>query len=124
MRTSSKDYKNEFYAHSAISSLSQINDPQIKQRLSNISILPDNQLFKTWGVNENWEISENQINNDFWNRNCDSEFKILNEIANILNTNYNIKGNVQLYTELYCCPSCFRVIKQFAEQYPNIDITI
>ena len=63
-------------------------------------------------------------NNSNWDRECDSEFKILNEIAELLGNNYDTKGSLQLYTQLYCCPSCFRVVKQFSNKYKNIDITI
>src|SRR5207248_1508348 len=97
--------KNEFYAHSSIFNISQFTDPQVQNRLSDISILPTNKLFDTWYVSNDWKLSETPVLNDssFWDRECDSEFKILNEIAELLGNNYDTKGSLQLYTQLYCC---------------------
>lgn len=59
-----------------------------------------------------------------WNRSCDSEFKILNEIALELSYNLNASGKIKMYSDLDCCPSCKYVIEQFQKKYPNINIEI
>ncbi|WP_422661899.1 deaminase domain-containing protein [Pannus brasiliensis] len=57
----------------------------------------------------------------------DAEYKVLDEIANILDRFYDrtiVEGQLYLYTELQPCESCQSVIKQFEEKFPNVKIIV
>jgi len=41
-----------------------------------------------------------------------------------LKGNVDATGKIVMYTNLYCCPSCQYVFKQFKEKYPKIDVSI
>ena len=56
-------------------------------------------------------------------RNVDSEAKILEDIASKI-INNNIQGTIDLYTEKTCCPSCWNIIQEFKEMYPNIILNV
>ena len=111
--------KNEFFSHSKIQSLDDISD-EVATRLNGISFKPENQQFKTLNVNKDNVVDG--INS--WNRNVDTEFKIIEDISGKLGDNVNAKGNITLYTDLYPCPSCQYVIEQFMKKYPNIIVDI
>jgi hypothetical protein len=55
-------------------------------------------------------------------RTLDAEVKILEELASQLPN--NASGKVHLFSELPFCESCSGVIKQFKEQFPNVDVII
>ncbi|WP_458122145.1 deaminase domain-containing protein [Paenibacillus sp. Z6-24] len=55
-------------------------------------------------------------------RTLDAEVKILEELASQLPT--NVTGKVHLFSELPFCQSCSGVIKQFKEQFPNVEVII
>jgi RHS repeat-associated protein len=61
-------------------------------------------------------------------RDADSEFKLLNYIAQRFNPSNaftsDIGGSAELYTELPPCLSCSNVIGQFRSMFPNIDLTV
>ncbi|MET3432445.1 filamentous hemagglutinin [Herbaspirillum seropedicae] len=57
-------------------------------------------------------------------RNTDSEYKILDNIADILGAKFDAKGTVKIVTERAACDSCLGAAKAFSERYPNIDIKI
>jgi len=57
-------------------------------------------------------------------RNADSEYKILDNIADILGEKFDAKGSVKIVTERSACDSCLSAAKAFRERYPNIDIKI
>jgi hypothetical protein len=55
----------------------------------------------------------------------DTEFKLLNQIANNLGpSSDSVSGSVNLYSELPLCASCSSVAGQFQESFPNIDLNI
>lgn len=82
--------------------------------------MKEEKIFDTLKVNEN-----NVVNgNGAWDRSRDTEFKILNEIANKLGENTKVSGKIKFYTDLDCCPSCRSVIQQFQKKYPNVEIEI
>ncbi|MBD2500343.1 deaminase domain-containing protein [Anabaena azotica] len=56
----------------------------------------------------------------------DAEYKVLSEIAHILETYYDlqVQGKLYLYTEFQPCESCSNVIKQFEEKFPNIEVKV
>ena len=114
--------KNDFFAHSGISKIEDIEDPIARGKVSDISIEPveKDKIFTTKKVNK-----ENIVDGDgAWDRSKDTEFKILNEIATSLGNNRNAVGKIKLYTDLDCCPSCNDVIRQFKAKYPNISIEV
>lgn len=57
-------------------------------------------------------------------RSTDSEYKILNNIANQLGSNTQATGSVNLMTELAPCASCSNAISAFKSRYPNITINV
>lgn len=60
-----------------------------------------------------------------YNRVNDSEKKILEEIhREIENSNINNSGELIIFTKWEPCPSCYYVISQFINEYPNIDIKV
>jgi RHS repeat-associated protein len=59
------------------------------------------------------------------NRFSDSEFKLLNYIANRLGpSSDSVSGTIDLHSELAVCPSCNSVISQFREAFPNVTINV
>uniref|UniRef100_B8HLN7 CMP/dCMP deaminase zinc-binding n=1 Tax=Cyanothece sp. (strain PCC 7425 / ATCC 29141) TaxID=395961 RepID=B8HLN7_CYAP4 len=54
----------------------------------------------------------------------DAEYKVLSEIAEILEKSYDpeVEGDLYLYSELQPCQSCQCVIEQFKAKFPNIKI--
>jgi filamentous hemagglutinin len=57
-------------------------------------------------------------------RSTDSEYKILDNIADQLGSNTAAKGTVKIITERPACNSCLDVPNQFREKYPNVDVQI
>ncbi|MCV4289115.1 DUF637 domain-containing protein [Pseudomonas capsici] len=57
-------------------------------------------------------------------RDSDTEFKILETIAQKIGENYNASGRINLLSEKLVCPSCTGVIYQFRERYPNIQLNV
>ena len=57
-------------------------------------------------------------------RNTDSEYKILDNLADQLGSNTNAKGTVNIFTERPACGSCQNVAEQFMQRYPNIKVVI
>lgn len=77
-------------------------------------------VFKTLMVN-----SKNEINGKLaYDRFADPTFVNLNEIALKIGDNYGASGNIKIHVELYPCPSCQYVIKQFQERYKNIKLEV
>ncbi len=56
----------------------------------------------------------------------DAEYKVLSEIAHILETDYDlqVQGKLYLYTEFQPCESCSGVLRQFKEKFPNIEVEV
>lgn len=57
-------------------------------------------------------------------RSTDSEYKILDNIADRLGNNTSATGTVKIVTERPACDSCLDVANQFRAKYPNIDVQI
>lgn len=57
-------------------------------------------------------------------RSPDTEAKILNEIADKLGDNPKVKGRIDLLTEREPCASCAKIIRDFKEAYPNIELYV
>ncbi|WP_434672565.1 DUF637 domain-containing protein [Pseudomonas sp. R1-15] len=57
-------------------------------------------------------------------RDADTEFKILETVAQRLGQNTSATGRINLLSEKAVCPSCTGVILQFRELYPNIQLNV
>ncbi len=57
-------------------------------------------------------------------RRIDSEYKILDNLADKLGSNYSAKGSVTIFTEKPACDSCLGVVKQFESRYPGVKIDV
>ncbi len=57
-------------------------------------------------------------------RNSDSEYKILDNIADKLGNNTGAKGSITIVSERPACGSCLGVVDQFHKRYPNIDVKV
>lgn len=54
----------------------------------------------------------------------DSEYKILDNIADVLGNNISTSGRVKILTERPACDSCLGVVEQFMKKYPNIKVEV
>ncbi|WP_078544782.1 deaminase domain-containing protein [Litchfieldia alkalitelluris] len=66
---------------------------------------------------------------DVWNRNVDSESKVLEKFLKLLNSGVNdVAGNLVIYTFYYPCLSCsnkiMKIINELSERYPKLDVDI
>jgi filamentous hemagglutinin len=57
-------------------------------------------------------------------RDIDSEYKILDNAADILEDNRSAKVTINIFTEKEACGSCLDVRKQFTERYHNVEVNI
>jgi hypothetical protein len=57
-------------------------------------------------------------------RNTDSEYKILDNLADQLGNNTSAKGSVTIFTERPACGSCLGVVDQFQKKYPGIQVNV
>lgn len=57
-------------------------------------------------------------------RNTDSEYKILDNLADKLGKNVAAKGSVTIFTERPACGSCLGVVEQFQQKYPGIKVDV
>ncbi len=108
----------EYYAHSRIDQDNY--SESIKQKHPNIVINPVKPIFEAIEVGPNNIIGEDES----YSRTSDTEYKILNQIAEQLGDRYDAQGAITLFTERRPCPSCARNINQFQQKYPNIKIFI
>ncbi len=63
-------------------------------------------------------------NGELVKRNTDSEYKILDNIADLLGNNTSVRGSVKIVTESPACDSCLSVVDQFQAKYPNIEVKV
>ncbi|CAI1015233.1 DUF637 domain-containing protein [Serratia entomophila] len=57
-------------------------------------------------------------------RNTDSEYKILDNLADKLGNNVSAEGSVTIFTERAACDSCLGVVEQFQKKYPRIKVEV
>lgn len=57
-------------------------------------------------------------------RNTDSEYKILDNLADKLDNTTSAKGTVTIFTERPACGSCLGVIEQFQQKYPGVKVDV
>lgn len=105
--------KREFFAHSRVDDLT---NTTLRERIPEISTLPKNSIFPFETVPSK--------DGTLIDRNIDSEFKILSEIADRLKNNINARGTIKLFTERDACSSCANVIGMFSAIYKNIKIEV
>ncbi len=112
----------ELYAHSKIHTLAQIENKQFAQEVDNIcrKYSEEESLFKVLWVNPELIVDGPGA----YPRNFDTEAKILETLARLLDNNYYVSGKIKIYTELPPCPSCIWVIEQFNIAFPNIIVEV
>lgn len=111
--------KVEYFAHSGIQDLDEFSAKTAKA-IRDISPKPGKKAqFKTLCVNQHGAVE----GADCWERDVDTEFKILEDLAARIQ-DPAAAGRVRLYTELYPCPSCWNVMKQFLAAYPNVQLQV
>ncbi|BEL81538.1 hypothetical protein SM12BL3_28450 [Serratia marcescens] len=57
-------------------------------------------------------------------RNTDSEYKILDNLADKLGNNVSAEGRITIFTERAACDSCLGVVEQFQKKYPGIKVEV
>ncbi len=102
----------EYFAHSGIDKLTGT----LAERVPNISLQPMNPVFES--------TSATGKTGKTYSRASDTEYKIINQIANQLGEQITVSGNIKLFTELDTCSSCNRVIAEFASKYKNIAVEV
>lgn len=105
--------KSEYYAHSGID---EFGTGDLINRVPDISLKPQTEIFP-------WSTVPNSAGYPIA-RNIDTEYKILNEIADKLGSNTNATGKIRLFTERAPCSSCSNVINLFSAKYTKIEIEI
>ncbi|WP_049186690.1 DUF637 domain-containing protein [Serratia marcescens] len=75
------------------------------------------------GGNFTYETIKNSDGNPI-PRNLDSEYKILDNLADKLGGNIAAKGKVTIFTERVACDSCLGVVEQFQKKYPGIKVEV
>lgn len=88
----------------------------MRERGPNISLKPQKEIFP-------WTPEKNNLG-DLVDRNIDTEYKILTEIAEKLGDNVNVTGKIRLFTERAPCNSCSNVIQLFSKKYQKLEIEI
>lgn len=81
---------------------------------------PERRHYETLCVNRRGAVN----GEDCWDRDQDTEFKILEAVTEWLGDNPGATGRVALYTDLPPCASCLRVIEEFKRRYPKIRLTV
>lgn len=106
----------EFFAHSSV------NEAADKGALPGMSFKPEGEpIYKAKKVDpDNARIDTPEA----YLREYDSEYKILNDIAEKLKDNENAVGTINLFTERYSCASCSDIILKFRHDHPNIKLNI
>ncbi len=114
--------KMEFIAHSSVGGPDDLSE-EAWNRVAGV-IAPDvplaNRHYDTLCVNRRNAID----GEDCWDRDQDTEFKILEAITLRLGDHPGATGTVALYTDLPPCASCQGVIEQFQKRYPRLRVTV
>lgn len=110
--------KREFFAHSGIQDFEGLST-EAQAAIAEISLKPAASRFKTLCVNQDEAVE----GFDCWQRDVDTEYKIIEDMAARL-PDTAAGGRMLLFTELYPCPSCWNVMKQFLTAYTNIEMEV
>jgi filamentous hemagglutinin len=57
-------------------------------------------------------------------RETDAEYKILDNISDMLGGYKNASGTIDIFSELKVCASCSNAIAQFMDRFPNINVNV
>lgn len=110
--------KVEYYAHSGIQDLEALSS-EAARKIVDISLRPEHGRYHILCVNQRDVVD----GPDCWERNVDTEFKILEDMAGRM-PDKSVKGRVKLYTDLPPCASCWNVMKQFMADYTNVQMQV
>ena len=108
--------------------IADVNIPGIKKEFSahsqihSADSLGANVMEFSYSRTDNERIFKNYVEDGFPRYN-DTEAKILEDIASKIK-DPNIKGEINLYSELDTCQSCINIILEFRDEYPNIKLNI
>ena len=84
---------------------------------------PDGDL-SSWTLKPQVSTSKYTGTPEGYLRDMDTEFKILETLAQRLGGNTQAAGRINLISEKMVCPSCTGIVNQFRERYPNIQLNI
>lgn len=112
--------RHEFIAHSSIQDINDIPEEyDLSASLLSFRPPPKSYHFQPLAVN-----GDNVVDGpDSWFRHIDTEFKILEDLARRIPSE-NAAGRILLYTELHPCASCYQVMCDFLDRYPNIQMQV
>ena len=80
--------------------------------------------FDTWILKPQASTSKYKNGEGAYLRDMDTEFKILEDIAQKLKGNSNASGVINLLSEKMVCPSCTGVVEQFRRSFPKIQLNV
>lgn len=111
----------EFIAHSSIGFPEDLTEASLAGvgGVLVMAIPEDERHYQTHCVNRRNVID----GDDCWQRDYDTEFKILEAITAAL-AETDAAGTILLYTDLPPCVSCRGVMRQFLERYPNMRLEV
>lgn len=124
-----------FLAHSGINRFKE-GEPITKYLPEVYELEPMKPRYKSGYVNRmndfcSYDVKKvgSELRKKVWNRNVDSESKVLESFLQMLNDGVKeAAGNLVVYTFYYPCLSCsnkvVKIINELSERYPKIDIDI
>lgn len=114
--------KMEYIAHSGVGGAEDLSEEswaRVRQVMA-VDVPEGKRHYETFCVNRRNAID----GEDCWDRDQDTEFKILEAITARLEKHPGATGTVALYTDLPPCASCQRVIEEFQKRYPGLRVTV
>ncbi|GLH19727.1 hypothetical protein BR1R3_24690 [Pseudomonas atacamensis] len=119
---------NAAFAEIKIDSLSA--EPMVFKAYSKYNDREGSYLPKPPGDVDTWVLKPKVASSKYVNspegymRDMDTEFKILETVAQRLGDNKEAVGRIDLISEKAVCPSCTDVITQFRDRYPKIQLNV
>lgn len=112
----------EYIAHSSIGFPEDLTEDALSAvgGVLVMAIPEDERHYETHCVNRRNVID----GDDCWERDYDTEFKILEAITAELAGETDAAGHILLYTDLPPCASCRGVMRQFLERFPNLRLEV
>lgn len=112
----------EFIAHSSIGFPEDLTEEALAGvgGVLVMAIPEDERHYETHCVNRRNVID----GDDCWQRDYDTEFKILEAITAALAEETDAAGDILLYTDLPPCVSCRGVMRQFLERFPDMRLEV
>lgn len=104
--------KQKYFAHSRIDTFKGT----LFERVPDITLKPNIEIYP-------WFYVANKANVVI-PRNGDTEYKIVTELTNRLGDEFDVDGDVVIFTELPPCNSCSRAIYLFNKKYPKLDVEV